>query len=179
MMKPKKRCMFVFKDPRLERLLHTEGFSEEDVLPVTQMPDAGVYLKADVSEGSIWVGVTEDLGRGYGLEDDPQAEEETYSGNAYHALVKYLPCFEGVRPVNMWAGQRAVNRFDKIPVVEGMPGMIYVGAATGNGIMKCDSLGRVVAALYAGEREAELYGGRRVRVSDISVKERRVEKERF
>ncbi len=79
----------------------------------------------------------------------------------------------------MWAGQRAVNRFDKIPVVEGMPGMIYVGAATGNGIMKCDSLGRVVAALYAGEREAELYGGRRVRVSDISVKERRVEKERF
>ncbi len=74
MMKPKKRCMFVFKDPRLERLLHTEGFSEEGVLPVTQMPDAGVYLKADVSEGSIWVGVTEDLGRGYGLEDDPQAE---------------------------------------------------------------------------------------------------------
>jgi glycine/D-amino acid oxidase-like deaminating enzyme len=179
MMKPKKRCVFVFKDPRLDRLLHTEGFSEEGVLPVTQMPDAGVYLKADVSEGSIWVGVTEDLGRGYGLEDDPQAEEETYSGNAYHALVKYLPCFEGVRPVNMWAGQRAVNRFDKIPVVEGMPGMIYVGAATGNGIMKCDSLGRVVAALYAGEREAELYGGRRVRVSDISVKERRVEKERF
>jgi len=179
MMKPKKRCMFVFKDPRLDRLLHTEGFSAEGVLPVTQMPDAGVYLKADVSEGSIWVGVTEDLGRGYGLEDDPQAEDETYSGNAYHALVKYLPCFEGVRPVNMWAGQRAVNRFDKIPVVEGMPGMIYVGAATGNGIMKCDSLGRVVAALYAGEREAELYGGRRVRVSDISVKERRVEKERF
>ena len=179
MMKPKKRCMFVFKDPRLDRLLHTEGFSAEGVLPVTQMLDAGVYLKADVSEGSIWVGVTEDLGRGYGLEDDPQAEDETYSGNAYHALVKYLPCFEGVRPVNMWAGQRAVNRFDKIPVVEGMPGMIYVGAATGNGIMKCDSLGRVVAALYAGEREAELYGGRRVRVSDISVKERRVEKERF
>ncbi len=79
----------------------------------------------------------------------------------------------------MWAGQRAVNRFDKIPVVEGMPGMIYVGAATGNGIMKCDSLGRIVAAHHAGEKEAELYGGRRVRVSDISVKNRRVEKERF
>lgn len=179
MMKPKKRCIFVFEDPRLDRLLHTEGFSEEGVLPVLQMPDAGVYMKADVSEGSIWVGVTEDLGREYGLEDDPQAEGETYSGNAYHALVKYLPCFEGVRPANMWAGHRAINRFDKIPVVEGMPGMIYVGAATGNGIMKCDSLGRVVAALYAGEREAELYGGWRIRVSDINVKERRVEKERF
>jgi len=79
----------------------------------------------------------------------------------------------------MWAGQRAVNRFDKIPVVEGIPGMIYVGAATGNGIMKCDSLGRVVAALHAGEGEAELYRGQSVRVSDLNVKERSVEKEHF
>jgi glycine/D-amino acid oxidase-like deaminating enzyme len=81
--------------------------------------------------------------------------------------------------MNMWAGQRAVNRFDKIPVVERMPGLIYVGGATGNGIMKCDSLGRIVAANYSGEKEAELFGGRSVRVSDISVKDRRVEKERF
>lgn len=179
MTRPKKRCMYVFKDQKLDRLFHTGGFNDEGILPVTQMPDAGVYLKAEPSEGSVWVGVTEDLGRGYGLEDDPQPEPETYADNAYHALVKYMPCFEGVRPVNSWAGQRAVNRFDKIPVVEGMPGMIYVGAATGNGIMKCDSLGRIVAALHAGENEAELHGGRRVRVSDISVKERRVEKERF
>ena len=179
MTRPKKRCMFVFKDPGLERLFRTGGFNEEGFLPVTQMPDAGVYLKAEASEGSIWVGVTEDLGRGYGLEDDPQPEPETYTDNAYHALVKYLPCFEGVRPVNSWAGQRAINRFDKIPVVEGMPGLIYVGGATGNGIMKCESLGRIVAAHYAGEEEAELYGGRRVRVSDIGVKDRRVEKERF
>jgi glycine/D-amino acid oxidase-like deaminating enzyme len=60
-----------------------------------------------------------------------------------------------------------------------MPGLIYVGAATGNGIMKSDSLGRIVASHYAGDEEAELFGGRRVRVSDISVKDRRVEKERF
>ena len=179
MTRPKKRCMFVFKDTKLDRLFHTEGFNDEGILPVTQMPDAGVYLKAEPSEGSVWVGVTEDLGRAYGLEDDPQPEPETYTDNAYHALVKYLPCFEGVRPLNSWAGQRAVNRFDKIPVVEGMPGLIYVGGATGNGIMKCDSLGRIVAAHYAGDKEAELYGGRNVQVSDISVKDRRVEKERF
>ena len=179
MIRPKKRCIFVFNDPRLESLLNTGGFNAEGVLPLTQIPDAGIYMKADISEGSIWLGVTEDLGREYGLEDDPQAEEETYSGNAYHALVKYLPCFEDVRPVNMWAGQRSVNRFDKIPVVERLPGMIYVGAATGNGIMKCDSLGRLIAALHAGETEAELYGGRSVRVSDLSISDRNVEKELF
>jgi glycine/D-amino acid oxidase-like deaminating enzyme len=179
MTRPKKRCMFVFKDTKLDRLFHTGGFNDEGILPVTQMPDAGVYLKAEPSEGSVWVGVTEDLGRAYGLEDDPQPEPETYTDNAYHALVKYLPCFKGVRPLNSWAGQRAVNRFDKIPVVEGMPGLIYVGGATGNGIMKCDSLGRIVAAHYAGDKMAELYGGRSVQVSDIGVKDRRVENERF
>jgi len=179
MTRPKKRCMFVFKDTKLDRLFHTGGFNDEGILPVIQMPDAGVYLKAEPSEGSVWVGVTEDLGRAYGLEDDPQPEQETYTDNAYHALVKYLPCFEGVRPVNSWAGQRAVNRFDKIPVVEGMPGLIYVGGATGNGIMKCDSLGRIVAAHYAGDKMAELYGGRSVQVSHIGVKDRRVENERF
>jgi glycine/D-amino acid oxidase-like deaminating enzyme len=79
----------------------------------------------------------------------------------------------------MWAGQRAVNKFDKIPVVEGMLGLIYVGAATGNGIMKCDSLGRIVTALHAGEASAELFGGRSIRVSDLSVTYRCVEKELF
>jgi len=179
MTRPKKRCMYVFRDPKLDRLFHAKGFNKEGILPFTQLPDVGVYIRADAGEGSIWVGVTEDLGRGYGLEDDPQPEQETYTDNAYHALVKYLPCFEGVRPVNSWAGQRAVNRFDKIPVVEGMPGLIYVGGATGNGIMKCDSMGRLVAAHHAGDAEAELYGGRNVRVSDFSVKNRDVEKERF
>lgn len=179
MMRPKKRCMFVFKDPRLEALFYTGGFNTEGVLPHTQIPDVGVYMQADLSEESIWIGVTEDLGREYGLEDDPQAEMETYLRNACYALVKYLPCFKDVRPVNMWAGQRAVNKFDKIPIVEGMLGLIYVGAATGNGIMKCDSLGRIVAALYAGEASAELFGGRSIRVSDLSVMDRCVEKELF
>jgi FAD-dependent oxidoreductase domain-containing protein 1 len=57
------------------------------------------------------------------------------------------------------------------------PGMIYVGGASGSGIMKCDAIGRIAAALHAGEEEAELYGGRRFRVSDIGIHHRRVERE--
>jgi hypothetical protein len=45
--------------------------------------------------------------------------------------------------------------------------------------MKCDSLGRIVTAFHAGEEEAELYGGRRFRVADLGVADRRVEKESF
>jgi hypothetical protein len=55
--------------------------------------------------------------------------------------------------------------------------MIYVGGASGSGIMKCDALGRIVAALNAGEAEVELYGGRRFKVADLDITTRNVEKE--
>jgi glycine/D-amino acid oxidase-like deaminating enzyme len=79
----------------------------------------------------------------------------------------------------MWAGQYAVNSFDGHPIVDSIPGLIYVGAASGSGIMKCDALGRIVSALYAGREKAELYDGSRFRVSDLSIENRRTERERF
>ena len=136
-------------------------------------------MKPDLTEGSIWLACADSFGRRFGLEDDPQPERELYSNNVYHAVVRYFPCFRDVRPVNMWAGQRAVNSCDMIPVVAPAPGMIYVGAATGNGILKCDALGRIVAALFADEEEAELYGGRRFKVSDIGIDSRNIDRETF
>jgi glycine/D-amino acid oxidase-like deaminating enzyme len=179
LMRPKNRVIFVFDDPRLRRLRLTPGFSDVGSLPFTSIPGISVYLKADPSEGSLWLGCADDLGRRYGLEDDPQPERGLYEDDMYHALVRYLPCFEGVRPVNSWAGQRAVNMLDRTPVVAPGPGMIYVGSASGYGITKSDGLGRAVAAVYGGEEEAELYGGRRLRVGDIGIDGRNVGKETF
>ena len=178
-MRPKKRQLFAFKDPKLEGLLKVEGFNEYGVLPLTILPKVAVLFKPELSEGSIWLGCADDLGRAYGLEDEPEAEEDYYTNNVYHVLVKYFPCFEDVRPMNMWAGQYAINSFDGLPVVTAEEGLIYVGAASGSGIMKCDSLGRIAAALYAGEAEAELYGGRGFRVADLGIRGRNVERERL
>jgi glycine/D-amino acid oxidase-like deaminating enzyme len=179
LMRPKSRAIFVFKDPRLRRLRDVRGFSDHGVLPFTQIPEISVYLRVEPSEGSIWLGCADDFGRRYGLEDDPQPERGLYENNIYHALVRYLPCFEDVRPVNAWAGQRSVNRRDRTPVVAPAPGMIYVGSATGYGITKCDALGRTVAALYSGEEEVELYGGRCIRAADLGIETRDVGKETF
>jgi glycine/D-amino acid oxidase-like deaminating enzyme len=179
MMRPKKRHIFVFKDHRLRGLFEVKGLNEVGALPLTVLPKSGVYLKAEVSEGSIWVGCADNLGRRFGLEDDPQPEESYYTDEIYHVLAEYLPCFKDVRPVNMWAGQYAINGYDGIPVVAPAPGMIYLGAASGSGIMKSDALGRVAAALYVGEPKAELYGGRSFRVADLGVRSRRVEREEF
>lgn len=178
-MRPKKRVIYVFNDPRLRRLRDVEGFSEFDALPFTKIPEISVYMKKEMTEGSIWLGCADDFGRRYGLEDDPQPDRGLYSNNMYHALVRYLPCFEDVRPVNMWAGQRAINRYDVTPVVAPAPGMIYVGSATGYGVTKCDALGRTVAAFYADEDEVELFGGRRIKAADLGIEKRNVDKETF
>jgi glycine/D-amino acid oxidase-like deaminating enzyme len=179
MMRPQKRVMFVFRDQRLRGLFNVKGFNKFNTIPLTAIPSARIYMKPDITEGSIWVACAESFGRKFGLEDEPQPEAELYSNDVYYALTSYLPCFKDVRPINMWAGQRAVNSLDMIPVVAPAPGMIYVGATTGNGILKCDSLGRITAALYAGNKEAELYGGHRFRVSDLGISTRNIERETF
>jgi glycine/D-amino acid oxidase-like deaminating enzyme len=171
--------MFVFKNPKLQGLFEVKGFNEYNTIPLTHIPNVKVYIKPDLSEGTIWMACADDFGRKYGLEDDPQPEEGLYSNDIYHALVKYFPCFKDVRPVNMWAGQRAINSYDLIPVVASALGMIYIGAATGNGILKCDALGRIASSLYAGEEEAELYGGRSFKVADLGITTRKVERETF
>jgi glycine/D-amino acid oxidase-like deaminating enzyme len=177
--RPKSRSIFVFKDPRLEKLQDAAGFSDQNMLPFTQIPGISVYLKVEPTEGSVWLGCADDFGRRYGLEDDPRTEGGLYSNNIYHALVKYLPCFKDVRPVNMWTGQRAVNSVDRTPVVAAAPGMIYVGSASGYGITKSDALGRTVAAVYSGDNEATLYGGRNFQVADLGIETRNVGHEMF
>jgi FAD-dependent oxidoreductase domain-containing protein 1 len=177
--RPKKRQIFAFKDQKLEPFFKVEGFNEIGVIPLTILPKANILFRPELSEGSIWLACADNLGRGFKLEEDPQPEEDYYTNNIYHVLVRYFPCFEDVRPVNMWAGQYAINSLDETPILYEAPGLCYVGAASGSGIMKADSLGRLMDALVAGEPEAALFGGRRFRVADLGVRHRHVEHEEF
>ncbi|MDP6458232.1 MAG: hypothetical protein QGF78_02740 [Candidatus Bathyarchaeota archaeon] len=52
-----------------------------------------------------------------------------------------------------------INNFDELPLVKSVPGMIYVEAASGRGITKCDAIGRIASSQYIGEKKAELVGG--------------------
>ncbi len=177
--RPKKRQIFAFKDKKLEPFFKVEGLNEMGVMPLTILPKANILFRPELSEGSVWLACADELGRGFGLEEDPQPEDDYYTNNIYHVLVKYFPCFEDVRPMNMWAGQYAVNSLDETPVLYEAPGLCYVGAASGSGIMKADSLGRLTDALAAGEPEATLFGGRKFRVADLGVRHRHVEHELF
>ena len=177
--KPKKRQIFAFKDPKLEPFLKVEGLNEHDVMPLTILPKANILFRPELNEGSIWLACADNLGRKFELEEDPQPEEDYYTNDVYYVLVKYFPCFTDVRPMNMWAGQYAINSLDETPVLYSIPGLYYIGAASGSGIMKADSLGRVLEALVNGKDYAELYGGKKFKVSHLGIKHRHVDHEDF
>ncbi len=175
--KPKKRQLFAFKDKKLDGLLNIKELNESRGLPLTVLPTAGVYLKSELTEGSLWVGCADDLGREFKLEEDAQPEDDYYTNNIYHVLEKYFPCFNDVRPVNSWAGQYAINSLDGAPIVEPHPGLIYVGGASGSGIMKCDAIGRIATGVYAGLEYVDLFDGNKFQVTDIGISKRDVKKE--
>ena len=52
-----------------------------------------------------------------------------------------------------------------------------MAGASGSGIMKCDAIDRVVAALHLGMERAELFGGGTFEVAALGVEHRRVEPE--
>ncbi|HUK80554.1 MAG TPA: hypothetical protein VLU91_07830, partial [Nitrososphaerales archaeon] len=79
----------------------------------------------------------------------------------------------------MWAGLFAYNAFDYLPFVFRESNLIVVGGDSGSGMMKGDSLGRIVDSVYRDEEEARLYGGIQYRTSKLSFDKRDVEREEW
>ena len=177
--KPKKRQIFSLRGPKIEALLETKGFNEHSLMPFTILPRAGVLMRPERAERGFWVGAADELGRPFMFEEDPQPERDYYTYNIYPILSKYFPHFKDVTPTNMWAGQYDVNTLDANPYIFQEAGTIVAAGLSGSGIMKADAVGRMVAALYAKKEHAELYGGRKIKVSRLGVAERDVGIERF
>ncbi|MHA1387919.1 MAG: NAD(P)/FAD-dependent oxidoreductase [Candidatus Thorarchaeota archaeon] len=182
MTKAKKRQMFVIHaedNPKLIDFLETKGFNEMGCIPFTILPSAGIYFRPQLQEKGFWIGCGDKIGRkfDYIQTDDMMVPESAYYENSvYPVLSKYVSAFEGARPVNSWAGGYCYSP-DKIPLVYKECGALVINGASGSGIMKADALARIANALYRGESDAELYGGKKVSTTMLSVKDRKVEVE--
>jgi FAD-dependent oxidoreductase domain-containing protein 1 len=174
----RKRQLFTFKSAAVHDLIHYP-FAGKKQLPVLIFPKNGIYLKPDTTEDAAWIGCSDDLGRAYSFEEDPQPEAGFWEYGVHQVLRKYLPQFDGLAPNNSWAGHYVYQTSDRTPVAFETGGCIVVSGDSGSGIMKADALGRIAAALFAGRSHAELYGGRRFEVSQIGAAHRHVEYERF
>ncbi len=79
----------------------------------------------------------------------------------------------------MWAGLYSYNTLDYLPFAFRGDNLIVVGGDSGSGIMKGDSLGRIVDALSRDEEEAILYGDIPYKTSKIGFAKRDVEREEW
>ena len=107
------------------------------------------------------------------------AEQEYYERSVNAVLSAYFPEFRNTRVKAMWAGLYSFNTLDYLPFVFRQKNLIVVGGDSGSGIMKGDSLGRVVDAIYRDEDEASLYGDVPYRTSKIGFGRRNVEREEW
>ncbi|TFF91524.1 FAD-binding oxidoreductase [Candidatus Thorarchaeota archaeon] len=180
MTKCKKRQLHVIHaedNPKLNAVLDSKGFNEMGCIPFIIFPSAGVYFRPQLQERGFWIGCGDKVGRAfkYIQTDKEMVPESTYYENSmYPVLSKYIPAFEGARPVNSWAGGYNYSP-DKIPFVYLECGVLVVNGPSGSGIMKADAMARIADALYRGEPEAELFGGKKCPSNMLSIKDRDVE----
>ncbi|MDA4129107.1 MAG: FAD-binding oxidoreductase [Thaumarchaeota archaeon] len=185
--KAKKRQLFTVPakgSDRLEALVRTEGFNPLGLLPLVILPKARVHFKPVSTENEFWIACEDEVNRPY--IDIPahdlegyKAEMDFYDTSVRPVLSAYFPDFRNARVKAMWAGLYSYNTLDFLPFAFRENNLIVVGGDSGSGIMKGDSLGRIVDALYRGEDDALLYGDRPVRTSKIGFEKRDVEREEW
>ncbi len=179
--KVKKRQLFRVStegSQSLKSILNVKSFNKFNSLPFTVLP-RGVYLRPVRQEESFWVGCADKLNRPFKYvqtEDDWKSEQNYFEQSMYPVLSAYLPAFKDVRPASGWAGAYAYS-YDAVPYVYKEAGMIFATGDSGSGIMKADAVGRMVDALYRGEKTTTLHGGVKIDTGTLSIGNRKVEKE--
>jgi FAD-dependent oxidoreductase domain-containing protein 1 len=153
----------------------------------------GATLKPIFRQQQMWIGCVDTVAHPIGTREDPgrdgrldynmaeMGDREAFATDVLPAVTPYLPKFEtsGVRLENAWGGYYNFSP-DGLPVlVEESYGVIFVGGDSGSGIMKADSLGRLVAAKYDGKTEARLFTGDAYRLDRLSLDHRVVQEEKI
>ncbi len=161
-------------------------------LPFVILP-TGATMKPIFGERRIWMGGVDRVAHPIGTREDPSTEgaldyradrlgdREAFATDVLPAVTPYFPGFDttGLRLESSWGGYYHFSP-EGLPVLtEEACGVIFVGGDSGSGVMKADAIGRLVAALYDGAREARLFRGDSYRLDRLSLDHRAVEEERI
>jgi glycine/D-amino acid oxidase-like deaminating enzyme len=176
-MVPRKRQLFSIpaKEGPLSRLLSTPGFNPHNLLPFTILP-GGAYLRPAAASFILGYANPDQIP---GLEEPALARGDFYESRIRPQVATYFPIFQGLAPTHAWAGHYDEHLPDRTPFVERLAGALVVGGTSGSGVMKADSLGRIVAGWFGGLDVVELGHGGRFRVADLGLLRRNVPPEEF
>ena len=179
--KAKKRQVFSIKAKTdgLKKLLLSKEFTNAGCLPFTILPKPTAYIRPAPEEDALWLAYADEFPRALKVEEEPEPEENYYRYGLYQVMVQYFPQLKDCQPFSAFAGLYEINSIDGQPIIFEENGMMVVGGASGSGILKADSIGRIAAALYQGQEFAFLYGDRKFRVNDLGLKKRSVEPEKL
>lgn len=179
--KARKRQVFSVKAETnaLRKLLRAEGFSSFGSLPFTILPKPHVYIRPNLNGEGFGVAYSDGFPRAFRIEEHPKPETDFFTQGLQLIVAKYLPQFEGATSSGGFAGLYEINTLDEQPVIFEEHNLVVVGGGSGSGIMKADAIGRIASAIYAGEEYATLYGGGKFKVSDLGLKNRKVEAEKL
>jgi glycine/D-amino acid oxidase-like deaminating enzyme len=174
---PRKRQLFSVpaKEGALGRLLNTAGFNPYNLLPFTILP-GGAYLRP--AAASFILGFA-NPDQSPGLVEPARAEPDFYETAIRPQVEPYFPAFQGLAPTYGWAGHYDEHPPDRIPFVARLAGAIIVAGTSGSGVMKADSLGRIVAGLWEGREKVKLGHGEDFRVADLGFEHRAAPPEEF
>jgi FAD-dependent oxidoreductase domain-containing protein 1 len=176
-MTPRKRQLFPIPAQAgpLSHFLQTPGFNPDNVLPLTILP-GGAYLRPGPASFILGYANPDEPP---GLEEPAMAQGDFFENRIRPQVEAYFPVFQGVVPTHAWAGHYDEHLPDHTPFVERLAGAIIVGGTSGSGVMKADSLGRIVAGLYGGLDVVELGHGGYFRIADLSLRQRAAPPEEF
>lgn len=169
---PKKRQLFSIKLP------DTTFLSSKSYPPALILPEGNIYIKP-VQHGKMIVigGATHFANPFIRTEEDPQADKNYYQKVIRPILIRYFPQFSKLQPFSQWAGYYSYYWPDSNPVIEKVQNISWVSGTSGSGIMKGDSIGRIVAAKVLNFKECTLFNGDSFNVEDLSLKNRKISSE--
>jgi FAD-dependent oxidoreductase domain-containing protein 1 len=175
--RPKKRQIFQISGPAVEKLLFTDSFTGYGLIPFTILPSHGIYLRPAMKERSLWIGVSDDIGRDFSFVEDPDADQDFYESSLYPVLSAYFPQLKDSKVTSKWAGYYSYNTIDKNPYIFRTMNAVIVAGTSGSGILKADAIGRVASGLAQGKDTATLYSGEKININDLGVIGRNVDPE--
>jgi len=196
---PRPQSLYAVSGPDVEKLLRWEPHVD----PIDPGPGAsrtpflilptGATLKPIFRQRHMWLGCVDTVAHAIGTREDPGrdgkleynmaelGDREAFGTDLLPTITPYFPAFEtaGVRLENSWGGYYSFSP-DGLPVLVGEAyGVIFVGGDSGSGIMKADSLGRLVAAKCEGRADARLFSGETYQLDRLSLSHRDVEEEKI
>ncbi|HLM69760.1 MAG TPA: FAD-binding oxidoreductase [Thermoplasmata archaeon] len=176
-------------EPRVNPIDRDHGKTR---FPFVILP-SGATLKPIFRQRQMWIGCVDTVAHPIGTIEDPgrdgrldysmaaMGDREAFGTDLLPTVTPYFPRFEtsGVRLENSWGGYYNFSP-DGLPVLmEESYGVIFVGGDSGSGIMKADSLGRLVAAQVDGKPEARLFSGDSYQLDRLSLNHRVVQDEKI